>query len=91
MFSKNNLIGVYRFTLSSFIFPTYRNSLKEMTKCVGFCWSQHNINVRNIGFLFDKYRRNPRKNMQSLQATLDYNKDGCKAPMVVRDWVAKSC
>ena len=89
--SENNLIDVYKIALSSFAFPTYHNSLKEVAKYVGFRWSQPNINGGNVGSLFDEYRRNPRKNMQSLQTVLDYNKDDCKATMVVRDWLAKNC
>ena len=90
MFTENNLIDVYRVALSSFAFPTYSNSLKEVAKYVGFRWSQPDINGGNVGSLFDEYRRDPRKNMQILQTVLDYNKDDCKATMVVRDWLAKN-
>ena len=87
IFSENNLVDLWLIATTTFAFPIYKNDLKSIAKWIGFRWAESNINGANVQELFDEYLNNPRKNKQSLQMVLDYNKDDCEATMVIKDWL----
>ena len=87
--SDDNTIDLYKIATSSFAFPIYSNDLKSIAKFIGFRWNNPSLSGSNIGGLFEEYLTNPRKNKHYLQTVLDYNKDDCKATLIIKDWLVK--
>ena len=90
IFSDDKIIDLYKVATNSFAFPTYSNDLKSIAKYIGFRWNNSSLDGSNIGELFEEYLDNPRKNKQHLQTVLDYNKDDCKATLIIKDWLLQT-
>lgn len=85
--ADNNMVDLLKITKASFAFPTYDNGLKSIAKWIGFRWSTPDVNGGNVEKLFFNYSIHPRKNRRDLQTVLDYNRDDCKATMIIKDWL----
>ena len=72
---------------NAFAFPTYKNSIKDIAKYLGFKWRHASVGATSSIELYLKYVKDPDANRDKMQMVLDYNEDDCIATRVIKDWL----
>jgi predicted RecB family nuclease len=86
---KENMIDIHHVFTNSFVFPTYKNGLKDIANYIGYTWKHPDVDGTECTALYFQYIENPDKNKDKLQKILDYNEDDCRALMKVKEWMQK--
>ena len=86
--NPNILIDLFSVATNAFAFPTYKNSIKDIAKYLGFSWRHDNIGAMSAIDLYLKYADCPESNKKEMQLVMDYNEDDCIATRVIKDWLA---
>ena len=84
----DRLVDLSPITTKAFAFPTYREGLKDIAKCLGFSWRQEDVSGQSSMALYQEYVESGGTDDKTRQKLLDYNEDDCRATMHVFDWLA---
>ena len=79
------LFDLHPIATGAFALPTYRNSIKDIAKWLGFKWRHDNVGITYAIGLYLKYAEDPEPNREGMQMVLDYNEDDCVATRVIKD------
>ena len=81
------MIDLLPIATGAFAFPTYRNTLKDIAKWMGFSWRRGDVGAASSRELYLAYAEDPEAGREGMQLVLDYNEDDCTAARVVKDWL----
>jgi predicted RecB family nuclease len=82
-----NMRDLYKDATISFAFPTYGNGLKEIAAYIGYKWKHADVNAMESIAMYLQYVNDPNKNKEKLEKVIDYNKDDCRATLLIKDWL----
>jgi len=84
---ENILIDLSPITTSKYVFPTLDNSIKSIAKYLGFDWQHDDVDAQESIVLYLDYLEDKISNQKNLELIKDYNKDDCKATLIIKDWL----
>ncbi len=84
------LQDLYPIATQAFVFPTYRNGLKDIANFLGFQWRHADVDATESMALYHHYVQDPDAHGEDIKKILDYNEDDCRATMVIKDWLAET-
>ena len=83
----DSLQDLYRIATRAFVFPTYRNGVKDIARFLGFQWRHADVDAKESMALYHCYVQDPDAHGEDIAKILDYNEDDCRATMVIKDWL----
>ncbi len=93
-FDRNRVLqplqDLYPIATQAFVFPTYRNGLKDIANFLGFRWRHADVDATESMALYHRYVQDPDAHREDIAKILIYNEDDCRATMVIKDWLAKT-
>ncbi len=81
------LQDLYPIATQAFVFPTYRNGLKDIARYLGFQWRHTDVDGTESMALYYHYVQDPDAHRADIAKILNYNEDDCRATMVIKDWL----
>jgi len=88
-FNNPNVIDLYHIVLKQTDWPVGSYSLKGLAQYLGFSWQEETPSGALSIQWFNEYIKT--KNAKILERILLYNKDDCRATMVLKDGISKLC
>jgi predicted RecB family nuclease len=85
-----HMIDLHNMATRAFVFPTYRNGLKDIASFLGFQWRHKDVNALDAVAYYLNYQENPKAYRDKMQSVVDYNEDDCVATRVIRDWLERA-
>ncbi|MGA3111747.1 MAG: TM0106 family RecB-like putative nuclease [Candidatus Bathyarchaeia archaeon] len=83
----DSMRDLYKDAVANFAFPTYGNGLKEIAAYIGYKWKHADVNAMESIAMYFEYVKDPYTNRGKLEKVIDYNRDDCKATMLIKDWL----
>ena len=83
------MIDLSPMATNAFAFPTYKNSIKDIAKWLGFEWRHGDVGATSAIALYLNYADDPESNKDEMRLVMDYNEDDCIATRVVKDWLVE--
>ena len=81
------MFDLYTISTDAFAFPTYKSTIKDVAKWLGFRWRHDNVGATSAIELYLKYAEDPESNREEMQLVLDYNEDDCITTRIIKDWL----
>jgi uncharacterized protein len=85
-----HMIDLHKVATRAFVFPTYRNGLKDIAGFLGFKWRHKDMNALDAIAYYLRYQEDPEGLQEEMQAIVAYNEDDCIATRIVKDWLQES-
>lgn len=85
-----NMRNLYDDAVSSFVFPTRGNGLKEIAGYMGYEWKHKDVDALESIALYFQYVMNPKRNSDQLRKVVEYNEDDCRATSLVKEWLEEN-
>jgi len=83
----DHMIDIHKVAISSVVFPTYGNGLKQIAPYLGFSWTHKDVNATESISIYLDFIKNPEENKKRFQKVIDYNEDDCVATRIIKDWL----
>ena len=87
--SESVMFDLHKISTALYAFPVPGTSIKTIAKWMGFEWKHQDVGAMSSIILYQQYARNNKANRDKLEMVLDYNRDDCKATVIIKDWLVR--